>query len=118
MHYNRWRRYGDPTIVHNMGSGPRKAQINEVIAFRGEFGVVVDYRSKVRWGRYLVVRTDAIGRNPHGPAIWVDSFELKGRGLYSKRPGIVYRANQKLGDRGCVCNCCHHVRGFESETDE
>ncbi len=125
MHYNRWRRHGDPRIVHNMGSGPRKAQLNDVVIFRSDasyaslaqYGVVVDYRSNVHSYRYRVVRTDSQGRYGRGAAIWVDSTNLKSQGRQSKRPGIVYRANQRLGDRGCVCQCCHHVKGFESETD-
>ncbi len=119
MHYNRWRRHGDPRIVHNMGSGPRKAQLDEVVIFLNypQFGVVVEYRSKVKWGRYRIVQTDSLGRNKKGAAVWVDSTEFKGTGVLSKRPGIVYRANQRLGDRGCSCQCCHHVKGFESETD-
>ncbi len=120
MHYNRWRRHGDPRIVHNMGSGPRKAQLNDVIIFFPDnslypvFGVVVDYRTKVKWGRYRVIRTDSQGRYPRGEAIWVDSTNLESQGRQSKRPGIVYRANQRLGDRGCACQCCLHVKGFES----
>ncbi len=123
MHYKRWRRHGDPLIVHNMGSGPRKAQLNDVVIFRPAFavrpryGVVVDYRSHVHSYRYRVIRTDSQGRNPRGAAIWVDSTNLESQGRQSKRPGIVYRANQRLGDRGCSCQCCHHVKGFESETD-
>ena len=129
MHYNRYRRHGDPRIVHNMGSGPRKAQLNDVVIFRPSlaiplnldtrfrYGVVVDYRSNVHSYRYRVVRTDSQGRNPRGAAIWVDSTRLKSQGNQSKRPGIVYRANQRLGDRGCVCQCCHHVAGFESGHD-
>ena len=106
-----------------MGSGPRKAQVNDVVTFFDEpvgrmmFGVVVDYRTKVKWGRYRVVRTDKIGRNGRGEAIWVDSTMLHSLNKQSKRPGIVYRANQRLGERGCACQCCHHVKGFESETD-
>ena len=124
MHYNRYRRHGDPLIVHNMGSGPRKAQLNDVVIFQtGDFGtrsrpgVVVDYRSNVHSYRYRVIRTDSQGRNPRGAAIWVDSTRLTSQDRQSKRPGIVYRANQRLGDRGCVCQCCHHVAGFESGHD-
>ncbi len=110
-----------------MGSGPRKAQLNDVVIFYPDiirssrlypvFGVVVEYRTKVKWGRYRVIRTDSQGRYPRGVAIWVDSTNLQSQGRQSKRPGIVYRANQRLGDRGCSCQCCHHVAGFTKNDD-
>ncbi len=111
-----------------MRGRPRKAQVNEVVnVWRKEtqehpwYGVVVDYRIDVKWGRYGVIHTDALGRNPKGPIVWTDATDLTPLAITSKRPGIVYRHNERLGGddvRGCRCNCCHHVRGTESEPTE
>ena len=102
-----------------MRGRPRKAQVNDVVSFGNYYGVVVEYRDDVKWDRYHVIRTtDAMGRNPHGPAIWLDSTVITGTGNTSKRPGIVYRHNQRELDRQCTCNCCHHVKGVESEPQE
>jgi len=100
---------------------PRKAQINDVITWNDTYGVVIEYRDEHKWDRYHVIRTDPLGRNPYGRAIWLDSTEFKATGKTSRRPGIVYRHNQRLGGdevRGCACNCCEHVRGHEAEPDE
>lgn len=101
---------------------PRKAQINDVVVFdKVMFGVVVEYRDTHKWDRYHVIRTDKIGRNPYGDAIWLDSTEITATGKTGKRPGIVYRGNDRLGGdqiRGCRCNCCVHVRGVEDEPEE
>ena len=111
-----------------MRGRPRKAQLNDVVYFWRKktqtypsFGVVVAYRTDVKWGRYGVIVTDGRGRQPRGSVIWVDSPDLNPVGVQSKRPGIVYRHNERLGGdeaRGCRCNCCHHVRGTESEPQE
>ena len=55
----------------------------------------------------------------YGRARWMDSTEFDVvPGRSSIRPGVVYRANERLkGDRDCFCQCCHHVRGFERESD-
>ena len=103
----------------------RKAQLNEVIWFNPHYegrryGVVVEYRSS-GWDRYRVIRTDPIGRNPHGPAIWIDATRIISAERSSKRPGIVLRHNERLEEiepRGCFCNCCHHVAGFEAEPSD
>ena len=103
-------------------SRTRKAQVNDVVIFWTDgsllpkLGVVVDYRTDVKWGRYRVVKIDSRGR-PFGSARWVESTDLRPQGRTSIRPAIVYRANRKSTDRGCVCQCCNHVRGFEDETD-
>lgn len=100
---------------------PRKALLNQVVYLtrQGTYGVVVDYLSGRKGARYVVVRTDPIGRVPYGKALWVDSGDMvpqvyknSGHPLLSKVPGIVYRGNQKLdavwGDRPCECQCCIH----------
>ncbi len=106
---------------------PRKAQINDVIVFQArrssgvEYGVVIEYRDEHKWDRYHVIRTDPIGRNPYGKAIWLDSTEIGATGRQSIRPGVVYRGNARLGGdevRGCSSNCCVHVRGVEDEPED
>ena len=111
-----------------MRGRPRKAQLNEIVSVWREgtqphpwYGVVVAYRTDVKWGRYGVIATDGLGRNPCGAIIWTDATDLTATGVHSKRPGIVYRHNERLGGdeaRGCRCNCCHHLRGTESEPQE
>ena len=102
---------------------PRKAQVNQVIMIHatGAYGVIVDYRDDRQTYRYRAVRTDKVGRNPRGQAIWLDAPDfaiLRGRTV--KRPGVVYRANEKAGgdlSRGCACQCCAHIRGYEEEPE-
>ncbi len=106
---------------------PRKAQINDVVSFVSSdewgirYGVVVEYRDNVKWNRYHVIRTDPQGARPYGQAIWLDSVVILATGRTAKRPGVVFRHNQRLGGnevRGCSCNCCHHVAGIEAEPKE
>ncbi len=94
---------------------PRKAQIDDVVSFTlkvPQFGVVVEYRATTSWNRFHVIRTDPRGARPHGQAIWLDSGVIVATGKKSKKPGIVYRNNERkqLGDavRGCACQCCEH----------
>jgi hypothetical protein len=101
----------------------RKAGLNAIVILPDEivYAVVIGYRDDVAWGRYLMQRTDALGRTPRGPAFWVDSpsFEITGR--TSRPPGRIHRANEKLGPpemRGCDCNCCVHIRGVADEPDD
>jgi hypothetical protein len=101
----------------------RKAGLNSVVALdEPGYGVVIGYRDDVAWGRYLVVRTDALGRSPRGPAFWVDSpsFEITGR--TSRPPGRIHRKNLKFGgppeQRGCSCECCPHQPGWADESDD
>jgi hypothetical protein len=85
---------------------------------RPKWGVVVDYRDDVLTNRYLVVETDALGRGPHGPGIWLDSSEFEATDRISRRPGRLHRANLKEGSpeqRGCGCLCCVHMAGYEEE---
>jgi hypothetical protein len=100
---------------------PHKARLNEVVTFRGDWGVVVAYRDKPLWRRYLVVRTDSLGRAPYGPAIPLSSVELTPTGRTAKTAGINYRKNLGLGGektRECNCQCCPHIRGFAREPEE
>ena len=104
----------------------RKAQLNEVVwwtdksgrwSYR-QYGVVIEYNRRQRWDRYRVIRTDPIGRNPYGPSIGMDATLFTPTGIMSIRPGVVWRHNQREIERGCVCNCCHHVKGTESEPSD
>ena len=88
-------------------------KLDSVVALHG-FGVVVDYRPTPS-PRYLIVRTDSLGRHPYGRPIWIESTEMTPTPRTSKRPAIIYRKNKKLEDRGCSCSCCYHVSGFLKE---
>lgn len=105
-----------------MRGRPRKAQINEVVKLPGfRYGTIVDYRSDVASWRYLIVESDGLGKNPRGAAVWYDSTEFETLGRKSKRPGIKYRQNKRAGtveERGCACQCCPHVAGFEVEPED
>lgn len=92
---------------------PRKAPVNSVVVLpTPKYGVVVDYRTDVKWGRYLVVESDALGRNPKGAAVWLDSTEFEPVGRVSRKPGRIYRKNISPLERGCACQCCEHSDGY------
>ena len=95
---------------------PRKAAINSVVRLHApRHGVVVDYRSDVRSERYRIVESDARGQHPRGAAIWYDSVEFTPVGKTSKPPGRIYRKNVSPEERGCACQCCPHLNGYEEE---
>jgi hypothetical protein len=102
---------------------PRKTPIGSVVLVNSPqhglpfHGVVVDYRTSVRWGRYLIIETDWRGAQPRGAAVWRDSQEFAVTGRKSKTPGKIFRQNFAAELRGCGCQCCPHINGFE-ETDE
>ena len=103
-------------------SRPRKADRDAVVLVdEPSYAVIIDYRSNVYWGRYQAIRTDKLGRAPRGPAFWLDSPELEPIGRISRRPGRIYRANERYFGppelRGCACQCCPHVAGYEAEQD-
>lgn len=98
-----------------MAEGPVKAPLDSIVKYQHGYAVVVDYKTD-GW-RYRIIRTDPQGRNPYGMPLWVGSTAIYNTGRKSKRPGIIYRKNQKLGNRGCGCECCPHVKGFADEPD-
>ena len=91
---------------------PRKADLNAIVLINEDsYGTVVDYHDIGSSNRYAVIRTDALGRNPRGPVVWLDSPDLEVTGRISRKAGRIFRKNEKLGppeQRGCSCNCCLH----------
>ena len=76
------------------------------------FGIIVDYtQDGTGRGRYRVVRTThPISGATFGEPVWVDPHHLLPLPWLLKRPTAVriYRANEKLIERGCSCMCCAH----------
>lgn len=101
----------------------RKADIDAVVQFEEpSYGVIVGYRDTVYSNRYHVVRTDQQGRAPRGPALWLDSPDFTPTGRISRRPGRIVRANERhFGPselRGCSCQCCPHLAGYEDDPED
>jgi hypothetical protein len=95
---------------------PYKFEIGEVVSTNLDRWAVVDRRP----GEYRLVRLDA-RFYPYGPALWFSSWKLHGIlgiGGASQQAPRNYRANSKLTDRGCDCQCCPHVRIPPSEVKE
>ena len=70
--------------------------------------VVVEYDDTPDARRYRVVPLDARKRR-RGDAYWTESWVLQSTGEHSGTASIkTYRANAKLPDRGCECQCCVH----------
>ena len=70
--------------------------------------VVVDYDDTPDARRYRVVPLDKRKRR-RGDAVWLESWRLVETGEHSGTASIkTYRANGKLPDRGCECQCCIH----------
>lgn len=94
---------------------PRKADVDSVVRLLvGGHATIVSYRDDAQ-PRYLVVRTDALGRSPMGPAFWADSSEFTVTGRISRRPRRIWQKNEPAEVRGCACSCCVHVAGFDDE---
>jgi len=75
------------------------------------FGVIVDYRQDgTGRGMYCVVRVlHPVNGAPFGESVWVDSHNLL-QTKYQARKTVPsrYKANKRLVERGCECNCCAH----------
>jgi hypothetical protein len=98
---------------------PRKTQLNSIVTTLDvKFWTVVDYKDHVRSDRYVCIETDALGRFPHGAAVQKDSAEITPTGRISRLPGRIYRKNVSPEERGCACQCCQHVNGYEEEPDD
>jgi hypothetical protein len=92
---------------------PRKYRLGDVVSYEGEPAVVVDYRQDGRKrGSYRLIRLISLpaGR-PYGPAVWVQSYKVDNNDWPDRRWTAVqnFRANSRLGDRGCTCQCCPHL---------
>jgi hypothetical protein len=90
-----------------------KFKTAEVVTFEDRPAVVVDYRQSGRGqGQYRVVRLHGwpAGQG-YGPAVWINSDHLDhfGDGRFRRFATVrKYRANAKLVERGCRCECCVH----------
>jgi hypothetical protein len=90
-------------------------QVVEVLTDVPRHATVVGYTMT---GNYRIVQTDAMGRNPAGPVRFFKAYQLEPTGKKAKTAGRIVRANLRAGGdeaRGCACQCCAHVRGFEDE---
>lgn len=72
-------------------------------------GYVVGWEMKDR-GYYRVIRMTGkhYGATPYGRPLWILSYKLKATGNWWHGLLLQYRANQRLVERGCGCNCCVH----------
>ena len=84
---------------------PRKFSMGDVarIKVSGLNAVVVDYKANPKDSYYQVVRQPV----KQGP-IWLSSTALNSLERRNTDVLRIYRANERLIDRGCTCNCCVH----------
>ena len=92
----------------------KRFTIGQVVIHNGIPCVVVDYRQDRRKrGSYRLVRLLFLpaGRG-YGPAAWIDSQHIQASNWPERRWTAVRiaRANARLGDRGCQCECCCHIQ--------
>lgn len=75
-----------------------------------QYCYVVDWAVKNGRGHYRVVRMTGghLGATPWGRPIWMISYELHPTGRWWHGLLMQYRANERLEERGCTCNCCVH----------
>lgn len=75
-----------------------------------QYGYVVDWAVKSGRGHYRVVRMTGghLGATPWGRPIWIISYELNPTGRWWLGLLRQFRANGRLVERGCSCNCCVH----------
>ena len=81
------------------------------IASMQYFGIIVDYaQDGTGRGRYRVIRTlHPISGTTFGEPVWVDPHFLIPLDVPNRPTAVrVYRANNKLEERGCTCMCCAH----------
>lgn len=95
----------------------RKIEVNAVVQRAdGSHWTVVLYNHESTSNRYGCIETDSLGRWPRGWLRMLDSSELTPTGRKSVMPGRIYRANLREGtpeERGCGCQCCKHVAGYD-----
>lgn len=96
---------------------PRKFKKGDV-AHHDRLGwvVIVDYLNQGSAAYYRVVRViHPFNGSPYGEAIWIRNYTLRvpsadERFYGGTRNSVagIYAANRRLGERGCMCNCCVH----------
>ena len=75
------------------------------------FAIVVDYtQDGTGRGRYRVVRTlHPVSGATFGEPAWTDPQHLLAMNVPNRQTAVsIYRANEKLIERGCTCMCCAH----------
>lgn len=75
-----------------------------------QYGYVVDWAVRQGRGHYRIVRMTGghLGATPWGRPIWIISYNLHPTGRWWRGLLLQFRANQRLKERGCTCNCCVH----------
>jgi hypothetical protein len=75
------------------------------------FCIIVDYKQDgTGRGMYRVVRTlHPVSGATFGEPVWVGPHYLTPMNVPNRLHAVrVYRANEKLLERGCTCMCCPH----------
>lgn len=75
------------------------------------FAIIVDYRQDgTGRGMYRVVRTlHPVSGATFGEPVWVGPHDLVPMDVPNRQTAVrAYRANEKLTERGCSCECCAH----------
>lgn len=96
----------------------RKFQLGDVVLWnnglmgnRDVYAVVVDYtQDAAKRGEYRVQRVmHPLNGGAFGPAVWVAPHHLLSTKYGKRKRNMrIYKANRKLAERGCACNCCAH----------
>ncbi len=85
---------------------PRKFTMGAVVNYpqglMSGIGVVVDYKATPKDSTYRIVRMD------DRKARWYSSTSLSDTGRVNTDALRIYRANERLEDRECDCQCCVH----------
>jgi len=75
------------------------------------FCIIVEYKQDGRGkGRYRVIRTTHPENGAtFGEPAWVNTYDIYPLDVPNRQTAVsIYKANQKLVERGCTCNCCAH----------
>ena len=75
------------------------------------FAIIVDYtQDGTGRGRYRVIRTvHPVSGATFGEAVWTDPQHLTPMDVPNRPRAVrIYKANEKLEERGCSCQCCAH----------
>ena len=83
----------------------------ENVRFMPYFAIIVDYRQDgTGRGMYRVVRTlHPVSGATYVEPVWVGPHDLVPMDVPNRPTAVrAYRANEKLAERGCSCECCAH----------
>ena len=90
----------------------RKFQFGDVVLDGIHMAVIVDWERRHGKGEYRVVRVlHPVNGAMYGPALWRLPQLLVPTDYPNRFRSTVkiYKANEKLEERGCACNCCAHT---------